>query len=498
MKRFNIYHIGLLALVLLTIACKKSFLDENPQGSITPVSFYKTGEDLEMAEAALALQLNGAFNTIVGVYYAADDITSKRNGNKIEFSDFDCFNANASNGRMTAWWNYFYATIKSANSLLQNYTKATTATDEQRNNAAGYAYFMRAISYFYLTRSWGNVPMPTEAVVQADRPNATVQEIYNLIVADLQKAETMLPDHWSGKSRQSGTDILATKGSAKALLANVYLTMAGYPLKQTDKYALAAAKAKEVIDGKATWGYDLLTDFADIWKIKNKYNKEAVFACYFDNDIPAWSWENGNMCGPNPFSPDYEEGGWEDGYGEIEFYNKFPAGPRKAATYQEAYYVKNDPNNVVTWQNTLVKHPFFLKYRDDESYDWKTHKANDWWGSATTFIIRYPEVLLTYAEAKAMSSGVDASAYDAINQVRQRAGLTALQTGLSQTAFRDSVVAERGWEFAAEVGIRWFDLVRTETVQKANAGRNAAEVSLINQPSDANHSYYWAPVPVNK
>ena len=97
-----------------------------------------------------------------------------------------------------------------------------------------------------------------------------------------------------------------------------------------------------------------------------------------------------------------------------------------------------------------------------------------------------------------MSSGVDASAYDAINQVRQRAGLAALQTGLSQTAFRDSVIAERGWEFAAEVGIRWFDLVRTETVQKANANRDAAEVALINQPSDANHTYYWAPVPVNK
>jgi starch-binding outer membrane protein, SusD/RagB family len=498
MKTLNVQYICWLAVVLFATACSKSFLDEKPEGSITPVSFYKTGEDLEMAEAALALQFNGAFNTIVGPYYAADDITSKRAGNKIDFSDFDVFNANASNGRMPAWWNYFYATIKSANSLLQNYTNAVSATDDQRNNAAGYAYFMRAISYFYLTRTWGEVPLTTEAVPQADRPKATVAEIYNLIVADLQKAETMLPDHWAGKSRQNSIDILATKGSAKALLANVYLTMAGWPLKQADKYALAAAKAKEVIDGKATWGYGLMTNFADIWKIGNKFNKESVFACYYDNDIPAWSWENGNMCGPNPFSPDYEEGGWEDGFGEIAFYNKFPAGARKDATYQSAYFVKNDPNNVVTWQNTLQKHPYFLKYRDDESYDWKTHKANDWWGSATTFIIRYPEVLLTYAEAKAMSSGVDASAYDAINQVRLRAGLTALQTGLSQTAFRDSVVAERGWEFAAEVGIRWFDLLRTETVQKANAGRNAAEVSLINQPSDANHTYYWAPVPVNK
>jgi starch-binding outer membrane protein, SusD/RagB family len=498
MNRFNKYYIGWLALVLFAVACKKSFLEEKPEGSITPVSFYKTGEDLEMAEAALALQLNGAFNSVVSTYYGADDITSKRSGNKIDFSDFDVFNANASNSRITAWWNYFYSTIKSANSLLENYTKATAATEEQRNNAAGYAYFMRAISYFYLTRTWGEVPMPTEAVPAANRPNATVAEIYNLIVADLQKAETLLPNHWTGKATQKGIDILATKGSAKALLANVYLTMAGWPLKQTDKYALAAAKAKEVIDGKGTWGYDLLTDITDLWKISKKFNNEAVFACYYNNDIPAWSWENGNMMGPNPFSPDYEEGGWEDGFGEIAFYNKFPAGPRKDATYQSRYFVKNDSTKAIKWENTLMKHPYFLKYRDDDSYDWSTHKANDWWGSATTFIIRYPEVLLTYAEAKAMSSGADASAYDAINQVRFRAGLTALQTGLSQTAFRDSVIAERGWEFAAEVGIRWFDLVRTETVQKANASRNAGEVSLINQPSDANHTYYWAPVPVNK
>ena len=76
--------------------------------------------------------------------------------------------------------------------------------------------------------------------------------MYALIVADLQKAETMLPDSWSGLGAQfqSGVNVAPTKGSAKALLANVYLNMAGWPLKQTDKYALAAAKAKEVMDNK--------------------------------------------------------------------------------------------------------------------------------------------------------------------------------------------------------------------------------------------------------
>src|SRR5258708_33542891 len=102
MKRSLQYSICILALVVFATACSK-YLDETPKGSVTPVSFFKTANDLQMAEAALAIQLNGAFNTIVSPYYGGDDIISKRSGNKIEFSDFDVFNANSSNSRMTSW-----------------------------------------------------------------------------------------------------------------------------------------------------------------------------------------------------------------------------------------------------------------------------------------------------------------------------------------------------------------------------------------------------------
>ena len=93
---------------------------------------------------------------------------------------------------------------------------------------------------------------------------------------------------------------------------------------------------------------------------------------------------------------------------------------------------------------------------------------NDWTSSRTTIAMRYAEVLLIYAEAQAMASSPDATAYAAINQVRTRAGLPNLESGLSQTAFRDAVIAERSWEFAGieANGSNWFDLVRTETVEK--------------------------------
>lgn len=497
--------ITILIAAVFTSSCKKDGLEENPKGSVTPTSFYKTAEDLNSATLGITLTFNLAWNQTGGLAttFGSDDITTHAGGNKLGFSNFDTFQANSSNDRMVIWWNYFYKTIKSSNSLIGNYQKATGATDVQRNNAAGVGYFYRAISYFFITRTWGEAPMPLEATLDP-KSNSTPQEIYASIVADLQKAETMLPDVWTAPRRQENTDILPTRGSAKALLANVYLTMAGWPLKQTDKYALAAAKAKEVIDGKNTWGYGLVNGYAELWDKDSRFNKEAVFACYFNKNMPSiWdygdNWGNGSQMGPKNFGPG-EEGGWDEAFGEIAFFNKFPAGPRKDATYQTVYYLNNDPSKAVDYTKLTHKHPYFLKYRDDESYDPITHEGKDWWGSATVYMIRYAEVLLTYAEAKAMSSGgPDITAYQAINEVRFRAHLEKLPDDLSLTAFRDAVIAERGWEFAGpEPAARWFDLIRTETVAKATLDRNASELPLKGQPNDASHTFYWAPLPIIK
>jgi hypothetical protein len=502
MKKY-IFAIALSSLALAS--CKKGFLDEDPKGSITPTTFYKSAEDLNSATLGITLTFNLAWNQTGGLAttFGSDDITTHSGGNKVAFSNLDKFQANSSNDRMPIWWNYFYKTIKSSNALIENYPKATEATEIQRNNAAGVGHFYRALSYFFLTRTWGSVPMPVKADLEPLN-NATPTEIYGLVVADLLQAETMLPDVWSGPRRQNNTDILPTRGSAKALLANVYLTMAGWPLKQTDKFALAADKAKEVIDGKATWGYGLVNSYAELWDKDSRFNKEAVFACYYNKNMPSiWdygdNWGNGSQMGPPNFAPG-EEGGWDEAFGELAFYNKFPAGPRKDATYQTVYFLNNDPSKAVDYTKLTHKHPYFLKYRDDESYDPVTHKLNDWWGNATVYMMRYAEVLLTYAEAKAMSAnGPDATAYQAINEVRRRAGLAELANGLSQTDFRAAVIAERGWEFAGpEPAARWFDLIRTEQVAKATMDRDKAEIPLAGKPDDTNHQFYWAPLPIIK
>jgi hypothetical protein len=350
------------------------------------------------------------------------------------------------------------------------------------------------MSYYFLTRTWGPIPLTTDNAVDYTRAKAQPAEVYALIVSDLQKAETMLPDSWSGLGAQfqNGVNVAPTRGSAKALLSGVYLTMAGWPLKQTDKYALAAAKAKEVIEKKSTYNVDLHGSFSELWKKEFQYNKEAVFACYYNNNVPNTPWNQWNMMGPNASQPG-DEAGWDDWFGEIGFYNKFPAGPRKDATYQSVYMVSGNPKD---WTQTALKHPYFQKYRDDAGYDAVTHVGN-WAGNHTVYVIRYAEVLLTYAEAQAMSGGPDALAVASLNFVRNRAGLPNVGA-LNPGAFRDAVIAERGWEFAGlEPAARWFDLLRTESVGKANASRDPREEPLKNIPDDAQHTFYWAPLPIN-
>src|SRR5690606_7633120 len=110
--------------------------------------------------------------------------------------------------------------------------------------------------------------------------------------------------------------------------------------------------------------------------------------------------------------------------------------------------------------------------------------------------LRLAEVMLTYAEAQAMADGAPSTeAYAAVNAIRDRAGLADLPAGLSQIAFRDAVIDERGWELAAEFS-RWFDLVRTEKVEEMNAPAMKDAVDL--KPGPVTKEKYHAPIPYSE
>jgi hypothetical protein len=320
----------------------------------------------------------------------------------------------------------------------------------------------------------------------------------------------LLPDQWSDDIHKLQSP---TAGVAKALLALVYLQRAGWPVNGgTADYALARDKAKEVIEGSSEtgsgkWTYKLLSNCKDLW-VDKQTNAELMFGTFYNRTA-------GDINYRAPFyGAPGEESGWDVYYPEINFYKDFPAGPRKDATFQTFARVSSDNGvhvDTIQWQNLATHHPYYHKMRSCNGAgdgsptptDLTPWIVNMWNGTRTTVIMRYAEVMLAYAEAQAMADGSpNTEAYNQLNRVRARAGLGPL-SGLSQIAFRNAVVAERGWEFAGpEFGQRFFDLQRLELLESANGvganpirTRDPLEPAFMHVPSK---DYYFVPIPITE
>ena len=485
-----------LLAAIVAFSCSKSFLDEESRGNLLVEGFFDSKTELDMACAALnkALMTTCANDYWLAMFQGADDLTVRANQSKENMRDFDMFFSTKDNNlRLNETWKSFYGLVSCSNFIINGASGSVNASQADINNALGQAYFMRGYAYYFLTRIWGHVPLVTTNQADYNIKKSTPQEIYALIIEDLKNAEELLPEKWTTAPNAGRT---ATKGAAKSVLASVYLTMTGYPVKDATKYALAAAKSKEVLDAATTYGYSLVPNIGDLW-LDVPTNSELVFGAFFNVAITGEQ----TYIGPKA-SQCREELGSDDYFCELYFFNNFPPGPRKDATFQ-TYMVSSAVNaagthDTIQYQNSQTKHPYFQKYRLANGYTWATYipYKNVYPSSRTAQIIRFAEVKLIYAEAQAMAAGTDASAYQQINDVRLRAGLPELTPGLSQIDFRDAVVAERGWEFAGDEWChRWHDLVRLERVEEANSHRDALENPLQNTPSKA---FYWAPIPIEE
>jgi len=465
------------ACLLIGLSSCKDFLEEDIKGALVGPDALKTQEGLEAA-------LTGAYKgwastwgsgflhaTAIGATMGGDDVTTHKASNKADFREFDQFNVSATNQRTQALYNGCYKAIQGANNILANYT-STTGDEATINAIVGEAYFIRAVSYYWLVRLYGDIPLITDpnfSEEQLTMGKSTPAEVYALIESDLTAAEGLVPDTKRDPGRPN-------KGTVKAYLADVYLTEAGWPLKQTEKYALAAAKAKEVIDHKDLYGFRLLDSYTELFENDPAKNGTAEAVFQISTFMGEWSATNANY---GLSAMPGEETGWDDFFAEINFFNHFPEGPRKDATFRTVFKLSN--GSTIPWEQSQTRHPYYQKY-------YIKGEVKNSSSSVPEIMMRYAYVLTVYAEAQARATGTpDDLAYTCINDIRKRAKLTPL-SGLSGSAFADAVVQERAWEFAAE-RIRWFDLVRLEQVEQANANKNADDLKPIGSISKEDYTF---------
>jgi starch-binding outer membrane protein, SusD/RagB family len=473
-------------LLILGAGCQK--LEETPKSSLASSTFYKTQGDLDAATASIFYYMTRPWNSFdnAGAFattFGGDDVISLSDAlptgiaNKLGFQQFDVFKASSTNDRMPSLWNLCWNSIRQCNDVIENYQQVN-ASETVKNQYAAIAYFARAFCYFTAVRTWGDLPIITKGMNATDLPSREpVSKVYELIVADLQWAEQYLPKTWPG---QPGKPSL---GASKALLAKVYLTMAGWPLKETQYYSDAATKAKEVMELGV---YDLWADYADAFKVANNNGKESVFALQFNVEAGLEDHTNGRACQPGD-----EGGGWDDYFSEIQFYKDYPESPRKRACFYDTFnVVVSGIRQKIPYTQGRSRHPYYRKFRDTYIDESKPEEAS-YYGSKCRDFIRLADVLLIYAEASAMAAnGPTTESYESVNRVRRRAGLADLAPGLDQIAFRDAVVQERAWELAGEFQ-RWYDLLRLEIVEQVTARRDPTEDPVGPITKDK----YLAPIP---
>lgn len=482
-------NIAYYSMILATAACLHTgcsdFLEEDTRGKV----FDNVLTSQNGLEAALIGAYRGWANCwtygftngwATEMTLGGDDLTCPPGtGNTQEYDRYDVKNTNSSSP--TVFWGCYKA-IQGANNILENYEKCQGDADVIKC-IVGEAYFIRAFSYYWLVRCHGEIPlMLTTAfdVADLDRTPASVKEIYTLIEDDLNNAISRLND-----KRRNDEIGRPNKGSAIALLAEVYLSEAGWPLKETDKYAMAAAKAKEVIDNRAIYGFDSESSYDILYEnddTKSGINKEDIFT------IPC------NLAAGNSLNAMYgywaypgEIGGWDVVFAEMTFYNEFPEGPRKSATFATTF-TKED-GTVLNWKELKNPRPYYKKLM-------KSEKAPNYYNHASQIpmrMLRYSQTALTYAEAKARTpEGPDALAYKCLNDIRTRAGLDTY-SGLSNADFIEKCVQERAWELCGE-RVRWFDMVRLEIVEEVVAKKDPAD----NQPMHAiTEKDYTFPIPIH-
>ena len=482
------YFILLIMPVLLTVSCKK--LDEKVYSSLTPEVYFRNAGDAKVA-------LYGVYNTLNRQHFYTNDLyvmallPSKYVLTRLgTHKPYASFNFAVTDPRISRTWASLYLTISRANAIIDRVPKIDM-DQTLKAEYIGEAKFLRAMSYFYLVRLFGGVPLKikeTTGIEGIHSPRASVEAVYDQIIEDLQYAEIGLPPQRPVSERGR-----ATRVAAKSLLGKVYLTMAGYPLKQTDKWDLARKKLKEVIDEKEIYNIDLLPSFKDIFDIaKEDANKEAIFAIQFSHVL-----DQGSALAffAAPLNSDYATAYGQYNYGfTTAFRNLYTAtDTRRDITTLWSYKAYNGAT-VTYGVSTYYRDPSGLalgKYQDGPAGTARSNVAH----ANDILILRYADVLLMYAEAENEVNGPGDindinSAYAFLNAVRARAGATLQTTAVSKQDFRNLIYIERVKELAGELH-EYFDVQRLERLK--DHMDNSYEVALAGMTY--NTRSYLYPIP---
>jgi hypothetical protein len=479
-NRIN-YLLSLVLVLIVATGCKKDFLDQPPQSSVTANTFYKTDDQVMAGTSLLYSKVWFDYND-----KAMYNLGDFRGGTA--FSAWNdrgnvMFNTTGDNGENGASWRAFFNVVAQSNLTIYNINKfaGDGVSSQVKKMAIAEARYMRALAYRFLVMNWGPVPIienNVDHLFDTSITRNTIPSVWRFITREMRAAAQDLPETAVQEGR-------LTKWSAEAMLARFYLTRAGVEssggVRKQEFLDSAKYYAARVINNS---GKKLLNNYEDLFKYPYDNNAESLFELQWVFAGPNTWGTNNSMPEYLAYSPDISFGGWGGDKGAtwwlIKQYDGFteqPDGSLKGRTLDQRlhatfmlpgfYY----PEITKVTDKTKLIYPFtgtdnnFLaikKYIIGSPIDLagiasQQHYPND------TYMMRLAELYLIYAEAAIGNNGStsDATAIDYFNKVHTRAGLPAYEVGGpngSGPLTLDMLFSERFKEFAIE-GMSWYDMV---------------------------------------
>lgn len=496
MKKLIYISFAMFLAVIFT-GCE-NFLDTENYTKQNTGNFPKSLDDAKKALTGIYSTLSLAISNSQDTHFymaelASDDRFGGGGENDKDMQGFDHL-MNTKPNRLGTFWEARYRGIFRANMALETLENTEGWESEaQKKQFTGEIYFLRALFFFELSQTFGEVPLVLKTEAE-NIPKAPAEETYAQIASDLKSAiELMSSTPYT--SVESGH---ATKWAAQALMARVFLFYTGYYKK--DSLPLAGEGGGSISQSEVVaWledcinnsGHGLVSDFRNLWPYTNEFtvekydftkgkglkwegdgNKETVFAVKFGTSVDwgdqftlgysnQYNLHFGLRAGNGGESTFPFGQGWGAGPVNGEMWNDWgqaePTDIRRTASILdveaelESYEYGADMQMEETgyWQKKYVpitaydgEGEFSISYtilKDGALVDYQRAHTQD------LVLIRFADVLLMHSELTQNATN--------LNKVRARAGLASIAYTL------DALKRERRWELAFE-GLRYFDLMR--------------------------------------
>lgn len=415
----NFKYVLLFSGILLFSSSCSDWLNLLPEDDLVSDEFWKSQEDVESVLASTYGVLAGEVKNLLFWGELRGGLLS--GGRNVKSDASRILKGDITDENSFTNWSGLYKIINGSNQILEFappvVERDPSFSQVELKQILSEALFLRALSYFYLVRTFKEVPLVTEPYVSDEQnyypEKSTEDALLNQIVIDLNQA-------LDGATSSFGTTE-SNKGRAgiyaiHALLADVSLWM--------DNYSDALFHCNEIINSS---NYAVLS--ADNW-FQNFYpgnSNSSIFEIQF-----AKRW------------------GYSSGLYETFSYlrnREYTINPRVIELFPE-----NDVRGLnASYKITNLEIWKYIGINPDEE---RGDALND-----NNFILyRLADIHLLKAEALIETLDFE-GALDEINYLRGRRGITSTSADPSLNSFEDLLLDERSRELFAE-GKHWFDLIR--------------------------------------